>query len=82
MHKCGNGKVGCVQNEKSGNLIVYIESRHFEAKFCPYCGFQPERSKREDDIMYLFCGICNDYYHVFIDKDHISRCGALNPMET
>jgi hypothetical protein len=41
----------------------------------------PERSKREDDIMYLWCGECKDYFHILLDQDHISRCGALNTME-
>ena len=40
--------------------------------------YQPERSKREDDIMYLKCAIHNDYCHI----DDIHRCGALNTMET
>lgn len=44
--------------------------------------FQPERSKREDDIMYLWYGICGDYYHILRDPNHIDRCGALNTMET
>jgi hypothetical protein len=43
---------------------------------------QPERSKREDDIMYLRCGICDEHYHVFHERNHISRCGALNTVET
>lgn len=37
-----------------------------------------ERSKREDDVMYLKCAIHNDYCHI----DDIHRCGALNIMET
>ena len=47
---------------------------------CPRCN-QPERSKREDDIMYLKCA-CGEYKHVFIDEIHMSRCGALNIVET
>ena len=43
--------------------------------------YQPERSKREDDIMYLKCK-CGEYKHVFADKIHMDRCGALNPVET
>lgn len=49
---------------------------------CKNCINQPKRSKREDDIMYLFCGIYNDYYHILTDQNHIDRCGALNIMET
>lgn len=48
MHNCGDDNIGCVQNEKSEKLIVFIKSVHFEANFCPFCGYQPERSKRED----------------------------------
>jgi hypothetical protein len=37
---------------------------------------QPELNKREDDLMYLYCGICKEYFHIFLDKDHIDRCRA------
>lgn len=49
-HECGNSIFGCVYNNKSNKLIVFINHAHFEANFCPICGFsiQPERSKRED----------------------------------
>jgi hypothetical protein len=48
MHSCGDNKIGCVLNEPSGKLIVFIKDRHFEAKFCPYCGYQPERLSEKD----------------------------------
>ena len=41
---------------------------------------QPERSKREDDIMYLKC-FCGEYIHIN-DFNRRYRCGALNTMET
>lgn len=41
MHSCGSNKIGCVQNEKSKKLIVFIENNYFEANFCPFCGYQP-----------------------------------------
>ena len=47
MHQCGNENKGCVQN-KSGKLIVYIFGSHFEANFCPFCGYQPDRLRRVD----------------------------------
>jgi len=28
----------------------------------------------ENDIMYLYCGTCEKYFHIFYDKDHIERC--------
>jgi hypothetical protein len=41
---------------------------------------QPERSKREDDIMYLKC-TCGEYKHIN-DFKHRNRCGALNTAVT
>ena len=35
---------------------------------------QTEHINREEDIMYLRCGTCNDYYHIFLDEGHIYSC--------
>jgi hypothetical protein len=71
--------MGLIYNEKTGETKVIRErkwvSKEEALKMFPN---QPERSKREDDIMYLKCGNCDDYHHI----DDIYRCGALNSMET
>lgn len=56
VHKCGHDEIGCVQNEKSGKLIVFIKFNHFEANFCPFCGYQPERPSPE--YIYFECKKC------------------------
>ena len=68
---------------ESGCLMICYEcidkqNREFEERM----NNQPERSKREDDIMYLKCAGCGEYKHIFADREHMDRCGALNSMET
>jgi hypothetical protein len=49
-HKCeSNEKYNfeCYQDE-NGELHLGVEEYETTVKFCPFCGFQPERSKRED----------------------------------
>jgi hypothetical protein len=43
---------------------------------------QPERSKREDGINTLRCGICGEKHDIFLHRPHEYRCGALNSEET
>ena len=50
MHQCGNEKIGCVLNIPSGKLVVFIEGNTFHAKFCPFCGYQPERLNERDHL--------------------------------
>lgn len=75
------------------DLYKILSELYFEQKnenplclhdFCEiqFNKYQPDSSKREDDIMYLWCGICDDYYHILLDQNHIDRCGARNSMET
>ena len=37
---------------------------------------------RSNDVMWLWCGICNEYFHIFLDSDHISRCDVLHKEKT
>lgn len=80
MHICGSGKIGCVQNENSRKLIVFIENKNFEANFCPFCGYQPERSKREDSVLNNIPEWGSSSSLNF--EEWQRRCGALNSMET
>jgi hypothetical protein len=78
---------------KMGEILLKIEEgdgyedgcqHEIVISFCPFCGYQPERSKREDDngVYVRFTGKCMDNFTDDLKIDIDCRCGALNTMET
>lgn len=53
-HDCKKGSFSCYQDREIDPLLLRCFDEEglmdiFEiAEFCPFCGYQPERSKRED----------------------------------
>jgi|ERR1051325_279529 hypothetical protein len=38
-HACGNNEFGCVLNEPSRTLIVFMKSQTRVVNYCPFCGW-------------------------------------------
>lgn len=66
---------------EKGQIHISKKGKQEPIKLSELPKYQPERSKREDGIMYLKCAGCGEYIHI-VDQMHRIRCGALNTMET
>ncbi len=49
-HECKDesGRLISCHSYEDGTLYMGIEEYEVQVAFCPFCGFQPDRSKRED----------------------------------
>jgi hypothetical protein len=94
-HKCNSKYFMCFQKFDNSPLQLLnisgngcsecntfqVKEYYEDVKYCPFCGYQPERSKREDhNLVYLDeKGDKTPIRDLFNPK---YGCGALNTMET